>query len=113
MKEATWANVPRSRYELGKPERIHQENGCTKGTTAYTPLRTFVVVDVKVEPVQLRPEGVSTPEIRVHKDRESLGFRQIGCSMSERRPSLPIENAAEIMPVLINRTGETTEEIIA
>jgi hypothetical protein len=69
------------------------------------------LVDVKVDAIQFRPKGILAPETRVHEDRKSLVSRQIMCNMLERYPPLPIESAAEIMPVLINRTGEATKII--
>ena len=69
------------------------------------------MVDVKVDSIQFRPNGILAPETRVHKDRKPLVFRQIVRNLLERCSPLPTESAAEIIPVLISRTGETTKII--
>ena len=87
----------------------HQRNEYRKGEAAHTPLRTFALVDVEVYPVQFRPKGILTPEIGVHEDRRSFVFRRLTGGISKRCVFLPIESMAEMMPVLISRTGEVTK----
>jgi hypothetical protein len=82
-----------------------------EGTVAYTPFGTFALIDVKVYPVQLRPEEMLTPEIRVQEDRKSLVFHQAAHKICGRCSPSPIESTAEKMPVLITRKGGTTKSI--
>ena len=83
------------------------ENSCLEGATTYTPLGTFPPVDIKVHTVQFRPQERLTPEIRVRNDRKSLVFRQVAHKGPEWHPSLPMETAAEMMPLLTTRDGGT------
>lgn len=82
MKGATWARASGSTYRTGKPEQQDQ-NGYLKGVPTYTPLRTFTLIHIEVDPVKFRPQGILTPEIRVHKDCKPLIVRQEGLNASE------------------------------